>query len=309
MDDGGANFPNQLPGLENETIIDPNHSAGGFQNHSAGGSPNLGKDEFPPLHSSAEPKLNLKINPETSKWRNPLNQHVEFLAIKRRLVKSQQATYVNENREKATDGISPSVLGKAIVNEDDSQLKGSVAGFHEGPESQSRLEEVWTSIRVKKKRSDGSLGGLNPTQLPTHLPPPLRQNLTLGQVSTLACPEAAFCVPNRFGCLNSDDDQTALPGPSDPPASPAIVQPTPGPSDPLPDPTEPLPSPGLNSPSCSAGHTLYPPRRPFPHKPHGSLRQPYPSCMVAIKTPSGSTRTQPGALQSPLCPIAPLPPS
>ncbi|KAJ4965586.1 hypothetical protein NE237_017435 [Protea cynaroides] len=190
-----------------------------------------------------------------------------------------------EGDKKDTDEISPSVLGEVVVNEDDSPLKGPVDVNLEGSESHSRLEEVWTPNRVKKKRSGGSHGGLHPT----HLPPPLRQNQTLDQVSTLACPDSPFYVPNRFGCLVSDDAQSALPGPSGPPALTAIVQPSPDPSDPLPDPTEPLSSPGLTSPSCSAGHTPYPPRRPFLHKPRGSIRQASPSCMYAIKTPTGYT--------------------
>ncbi|KAJ4961169.1 hypothetical protein NE237_021079 [Protea cynaroides] len=195
-------------------------------------------------------------------------------------MKSQQATYLNENIEKDTDEISPSVLGEAVVNEDDSQLKGHVDVNLEGSDSHSRLEEVcqeeeiqWVSWRA------------TPDPL---FDPPTTSSASESELGP-ACPDSAFCVPNRFGCLVSDDAQTTLLGPSGPPASPAIVQPSLDPSDPLPDPTKPLSSPGLTSPLCSAGHTPYPPRRPFLHKPRGSIRQASPSCMYAIKTPTGST--------------------
>ncbi|KAJ4949749.1 hypothetical protein NE237_026764 [Protea cynaroides] len=133
-------------------------------------------------------------------------------------MKSHQATYVNEKCDTASDEISPSVLGEAVGNKDECQTKGAADDHPKGPESQSRLEEDWTPIRVKKKRSGGSLGGLNPTHIPSPFPPTLTQNQTMNQVSTLACLESASPGLNRFSCLEADMDQTVSAGPPTPPA-------------------------------------------------------------------------------------------
>ncbi|KAJ4963925.1 hypothetical protein NE237_023864 [Protea cynaroides] len=235
------------------------------------------------------------------------------------------------------EGSSSSGLEKAAVSEDDRLPRGPVDGRLEGTPSQSRLEEDWTPIRVKKKRSGGSHGGLNHTMNPTHILThqsySLHKNQPLKQVSTpgklvstdsnfknpsqnatflfgatnsksAGCVETALCPPNRFGCLNSEEDQSALAGPTSPPAVTAMQAP-PGPSDPLAVPNEPLLSPGLTIPTNSAGHTPYPPRRPSLLKRGGLNRQSEPRSRLAFNPSAGSTRAQVEVPQSPLGPIAP----
>ncbi|KAJ4977341.1 hypothetical protein NE237_002447 [Protea cynaroides] len=249
-------------------------------------------------------------------------------------MKSHQATYVNEKCDTASDEISPSVLGEAVGNKDECQSKGAADDHPKGPESQSRLEEDWTPIRVKKKRSGGSLGGLNPTHIPSPFPPTLTQNQTLNQVSTLgksaplvsnisfppkksnflscnqfsnsaACLESASPGLNRFGCLAADMDQTVSAGPPAPPAPPVPSQPAHEPSEPSLEPSEPHSFSGLKSSPCSAGHTPYTLRRPSQFFSRGSLRS-SPPCRVDLAIPPpGPTRAKSGARPSPIGPIAP----
>ncbi|KAJ4965552.1 hypothetical protein NE237_017401 [Protea cynaroides] len=191
-------------------------------------------------------------------------------------MKSQKPANVKDIIEQVQKEGSPSGLDEAAVFEDDSLTRGLVDGRLEGTLTHSRLEEDWTPIWVKKKRSSGSHGGINHSINPTHIltqqSNSLRKNQPLKHVSTpgkmvsndsnfknpsqnatflsgvinsksIACSESALCPPNRFGCLVSEEDQSTQTGPPGPPAATALQAP-PGPSDPLPDRTEPLLSPG-----------------------------------------------------------------
>ncbi|KAJ4965456.1 hypothetical protein NE237_017305 [Protea cynaroides] len=171
---------------------------------------------------------------------------------------------------------SPSLEEAAGREEEDRLPRGPVEDTVEGTSSQIRLEENWIPIWVKKKRSGGSV----------------------------VCAETALCPPNRFWCLNSEDDQSALAGPDGPPAA-SVMHPTPDPSDPLAVPNESLVSPALTSPSNSAGHIPYPPRRPSLLKRGGLTSHFEPRTRLASKPSDGSTRAQPEVTQSPLGPIAP----
>ncbi|KAJ4957456.1 hypothetical protein NE237_024567 [Protea cynaroides] len=188
---------------------------------------------------------------------------------------------------------SPGLEEAAGREEEDRLPRGPVEDTVEGTPSQIWLEDNWIPIRVKKKRSGGSVGGLNRTKNPIHVlnhqsssqpkNQPLKHVSTPGKLDSTdsnfkfpsqkttflssaskanvaVCVETALCPPNRFGCLNFEDDQSALAEPDGPPTT-SIMHPPPDPSDPLAIPNESLLSPALTIPSNSAGHTPYPPRR------------------------------------------------
>ncbi|KAJ4961858.1 hypothetical protein NE237_021768 [Protea cynaroides] len=151
-------------------------------------------------------------------------------------------------------------LEEAAVTVEDNIPRGSADGRLEGPPIQSRLEEEWTPIRVKKKRSGGPHGGgkpsLNPTHILTHQSSSLPKDQSLelvassGKLNTIdskfknpsqndsflfgatnpkpaAEAETVLCPLNRFGCLYSDEEQNVLAGPTGPPAV-SDLQVTPG---------------------------------------------------------------------------------
>ncbi|KAJ4949846.1 hypothetical protein NE237_008315 [Protea cynaroides] len=206
-----------------------------------------------------------------------------------------------KEEEKNVECARPLVLDEVAGNNVECQPKG-VDGVHlKDPDIQASLEEDWTPIRVKKKRSAGSPGGLNPTLCPSHRPLSLPLQQCLEQVSTRgkspplasnfifppkkssfqsnsrclnsgACSESAASGLNHFGCLAAEEDQSVHAGPPKPPVPPVPAKPAHEPITPSLEPSAALSFSGLKSSPSSAGHTPYPPRRPAQVSAHGSSR-------------------------------------
>ncbi|KAJ4943945.1 hypothetical protein NE237_026741 [Protea cynaroides] len=146
---------------------------------------------------------------------------------------------------KVADDVSRSDLGKAEVNENGRLPRGPVDVTQEITEPSMQLDEEWTPIRVKKKRSSASHGGLNPTHILTNLSPTLRQSQPKEHVSnpgksfstvsnnqipsqelnfpssvkfskSAAYTDSAICSPNHFECLAVGVVQSVLTAPVTP---------------------------------------------------------------------------------------------
>ncbi|KAJ4960361.1 hypothetical protein NE237_020271 [Protea cynaroides] len=246
------------------------------------------------------------------------------------------ASHSGDNNEKDQND-PPGLEEVAGREQEDNLVKEPTADSVEGNTSQIRPEENWIPIRVKKKRSGGPVGGLNHTKNPTHdlnlqytfqskkLPlnhvssagklhfsgsnlkfPSQKANFHSGATNPLAavCAESEVCPPNRFECLNSVEDQSVQ-AESDGPPDLSVLHHTPDPAEPHVAPNESISPLHLSSPSNSAGHTPFPPRRPSFLK-RGVLSSHIdPRNSVEPKPGAASTRAQFDETPSSLGPIAP----
>ncbi|KAJ4940051.1 hypothetical protein NE237_014216 [Protea cynaroides] len=235
--------------------------------------PNLGSDIFPPLNPSSDLK--------------PCPDHLPE-GKKSCQVTSFQASFgtASGNGESA---LNPPLDGdEAAGNSEEGQPKVSDADPSLVSEMLDKQEDHWTLIRARKMRSAGSPGLKKPTR--SISPSSCQLDLSLEQVaavgkSTSLTPQSSFPPknpsflsgvsfsnsrsglvsaapgPSYFGCLAAVEDQArpVLPiKPSAPPA-PAISDQSPPPCF---ENRRPIPLSGPKTPSSSAGHTPFPPRRP-----------------------------------------------
>ncbi|KAJ4949845.1 hypothetical protein NE237_026731 [Protea cynaroides] len=203
-------------------------------------------------------------------------------------MKSLQATYGTVTGDLDSAQKTPLDFDGLAGNIGECQPKELEEGLLKIPEDLVPQEEEWTPIRVKKKRSAGSPGFVYPTRSP--LPQPLHQELGLEQVSSGgksssltsksnfppknpsfcsgvsvlnsgACPVSAAPGPSYFGCLAAEEDLSShvvSPKPPVPPAPAKSAQVL----SPSFETCVSVPCSGPKSPSSSAGHTPFPPRRP-----------------------------------------------